>query len=89
MFTKMNGQSLHYAFVKATIDTKKHLTLAKSVRQNPIMTLINQKDLRIQKLFQRGVTEPERIARKIGLNGAEGVQRVRDGLIRLGLTHNA
>ncbi len=48
---------------------------------------LNQKDLRIKKLWERGMRSTGEIAKKIGYGGAmeEGVRRVEEGLARLGL----
>lgn len=48
---------------------------------------LNQKDLRIKKLWEKGVHSVSDIARKIGYGGAmpEGIQRVEEGLKRLGI----
>jgi hypothetical protein len=48
---------------------------------------LNQKDLRIRKLWERGMRNKADIARKIGYGGLlnEGIQRVNEGLERLGL----
>jgi hypothetical protein len=49
---------------------------------------MNQKDIRIKKLWERGVRSKEEIARKIGYGGAmeEGIKRVEEGLKRIGAT---
>lgn len=50
--------------------------------------MANQKDLRIKKLYERGVRNPADIARKIGYNSGtlqQGVERVREGLERCGI----
>lgn len=50
---------------------------------------MNQKDLRIRKLYERGVRRPADIARKIGYNSGtlqDGVTRVLEGLARCGIT---
>lgn len=48
---------------------------------------MNQKDMRIKKLFESGVRNKAEIARKIGYGGAieQGIERVKEGLERLGL----
>lgn len=47
---------------------------------------MNQKDIRIKKLWERGVRSKGEIARKIGYGGAieEGIKRVEEGLRRTG-----
>lgn len=48
---------------------------------------MNKKDERIKKLFEKGLPE-KTIAKKIGYDGAAitaGIERVREGLKRLGL----
>jgi len=47
---------------------------------------MNQKDQRIKKLLDRGVTNKAEIARKIGYGGnlAGGIERVEEGIKRLG-----
>lgn len=50
---------------------------------------MNQKDLRIKKLYDKGMRRPADIARKIGYNSGtlqEGVTRVIEGLGRCGVT---
>ncbi|MDD5726276.1 MAG: hypothetical protein PHC53_02590 [Patescibacteria group bacterium] len=48
---------------------------------------LNQKDLRIKKLWEKGIRSIGEIARKVGYGGAmeEGVRRVEEGLKRLGI----
>lgn len=48
---------------------------------------LNQKDLRIKKLWDKNMHKIGEIARKIGYGGAmeEGVKRVEEGLKRLGI----
>lgn len=48
---------------------------------------LNQKDLRIHKLWEKGMRSTGEIAKKIGYGGAmeEGVKRVEEGLVRLGI----
>ncbi len=48
---------------------------------------LNQKDLRIKKLWEKGMRSTGEIARKIGYGGAmeEGIKRVEEGLERLGI----
>lgn len=46
--------------------------------------MANAKDLRIKKLWERGVKRPEIISRKIGYgNTPAGIERVKEGLKRL------
>lgn len=48
---------------------------------------LNQKDLRIKKLWEQGVRKKSEIARRIGYGACvqEGMERVTEGLIRLGI----
>lgn len=49
------------------------------------MTLFNQKDLRIKKLWEKGMRDKAQIAKKIGYSGpniGEGIRRVTEGLER-------
>lgn len=49
---------------------------------------MNKKDEKIKKLFDRGVTDPKLIARKLGYSGGAttaGIERVREGFKRLAL----
>lgn len=48
---------------------------------------LNQKDLRIKKLWERGLKSKAEIARRIGYGACiqEGMKRVTEGLIRLGI----
>lgn len=48
---------------------------------------MNQKDIRIKKLWDRGVRSKGEIARKIGYGGAieDGIRRMDEGLERLGI----
>jgi len=55
------------------------------------MPHFNQKDQRILKLWERGIKNKADIARKIGYNAGsldQGVQRVEEGLQRLGIDPN-
>lgn len=48
---------------------------------------MNQKDLRILKLYEKGM-DPPRIAKKIGYAGPNlnaGIERVKEGLVRAGV----
>ena len=50
----------------------------------------NKKDQRIEKMWKRGITDPKVIARKLGYTGeaiTNGIERVLEGLKRLGLHH--
>jgi hypothetical protein len=50
---------------------------------------MNSKNERIRKLWERGVTDPKVIARKLGYSGAAltaGIERVKEGLKALGIT---
>ncbi len=48
---------------------------------------LNQTDVKIRKLWDKGMRSTGEIARKIGYGGAmeEGVKRVEEGLKRLGI----
>lgn len=49
---------------------------------------MNHKDERIKKLYERGITDPRTIARKIGYTGGAtdaGIQRVKEAFKRLGI----
>lgn len=49
---------------------------------------INQKDMRIKKLYERGMKQKADIARKLGYAGKElenGVRRVEEAFERLGI----
>ena len=48
----------------------------------------NKKDERIRKLWERGITDPRAIAKKLGYSGGAvtaGIERVHEGLKRLGI----
>lgn len=49
---------------------------------------LNQKDIRIKKLYEKGVKQKADIARKLGYAGKEldnGVRRVEEAFARLGI----
>lgn len=49
---------------------------------------MNHKDERIRKLYNRGITDPKVIARKIGYSGnslTAGIERVHEAFGRLGI----
>ena len=48
----------------------------------------NKKDEKIKKLWERGITDLKILARKLGYGGASttaGIERVKEGLKRLGI----
>lgn len=48
----------------------------------------NKKDLKVKKLFERGVTDPRTIAKKLGYNGeavTAGIERVLQAFKNLGI----
>lgn len=50
--------------------------------------MFNKKDEKIRKLWERGIRDQKVIAQKLGFNGSAltaGVQRVEEGLKRLGI----
>ena len=51
--------------------------------------MFNKKDAKIKKLVERGVYDPKVIAHKLGYTGnalVAGIERVNEGMKRLGIT---